>query len=74
MNKHIYKVIFSKVLAKFVVVSELAKSAGKAQSESVKTQLKPTALDMLNQRTQITHQSTLAENQASGILTFKFWN
>ena len=32
MNKRHYKVIFSRVLNQLVVVSELAKSQGKAQS------------------------------------------
>lgn len=35
MNKRHYKVIFSRVLNQLVVVSELAKSQGKAQSENV---------------------------------------
>ena len=37
MNKHHYKVIFSRVLNQLVVVSELAKSAGKAAVDSVET-------------------------------------
>lgn len=35
MNKRHYKVIFSRVLNQLVVVSELAKSQGKAQSENM---------------------------------------
>ena len=38
MNKHHYKVIFSRVLNQLVVVSELAKSQGKAQSENVSSE------------------------------------
>ena len=37
MNKHHYKVIFSRVLNQLVVVSELAKSAGKAAVDCVET-------------------------------------
>ena len=52
MNKKHYKVIFSQVLNQLVVVSELAKSKGKATSEDVesaeiKTTLKATALSTL---------------------------
>ena len=52
MNKKHYKVIFSQVLNQLVVVSELAKSKGKATSENVesaeiKTTLKATALSTL---------------------------
>ena len=52
MNKKHYKVIFSQVLNQLVVVSELAKSKGKASSENfesteIKTTLKPTALSTL---------------------------
>ena len=51
MNKRHYKVIFSRVLNQLVVVSELAKSQGKAQSENmsseqVKTGLFSTALSL----------------------------
>lgn len=35
MNKHHYKVIFSRVLNQLIVVSELAKTQGKASSENV---------------------------------------
>ena len=38
MNKRHYKVIFSRVLKQLVVVSELAKSQGKAQSENVSSE------------------------------------
>ena len=38
MNKRHYKVIFSRVLNQLVVVSELAKSQGKAQSENVSSE------------------------------------
>ena len=52
MNKKHYKVIFSQVLNQLVVVSELAKSKGKATGENVesaeiKTTLKATALSTL---------------------------
>ena len=52
MNKKHYKVIFSQVLNQLVVVSELAKSKGKATSENVesaeiKTTLKASALSTL---------------------------
>ena len=52
MNKKHYKVIFSQVLNQLVVVSELAKSKGKATSENIesaeiKTTLKATALSTL---------------------------
>ena len=52
MNKKHYKVIFSQVLNQLVVVSELAKSKGKATSENVesaeiKTTLKATAFSTL---------------------------
>ena len=52
MNKKHYKVIFSQVLNQLVVVSELAKSKGKATSENIesaeiKTTLKTTALSTL---------------------------
>ena len=52
MNKKHYKVIFSQVLNQLVVVSELAKSKGKATSENVesaeiKTTFKATALSTL---------------------------
>ena len=51
MNKRHYKVIFSRVLNQLVVVSELAKSKGKAQSENMslepaKTGLFSTALSL----------------------------
>ena len=51
MNKRHYKVIFSRVLNQLVVVSELAKSQGKAQSENMsleqeKTRLFSTALSL----------------------------
>ncbi len=51
MNKRHYKVIFSRVLNQLVVVSELAKSQGKAQSENMslepaKTGLFSTALSL----------------------------
>ena len=53
MNKKHYNVIFSQVLNQLVVVSELAKSKGKATSENfesteIKTTLKPTALSTLS--------------------------
>ncbi|HDL5699810.1 TPA: hemagglutinin repeat-containing protein [Mannheimia haemolytica] len=35
MNKHYFRTIFSKTLQRIVVVSELAKSAGKSESESM---------------------------------------
>ncbi|HGO5856895.1 TPA: filamentous hemagglutinin N-terminal domain-containing protein, partial [Mannheimia haemolytica] len=35
MNKHCFRTIFSKTLQRIVVVSELAKSAGKSESESM---------------------------------------
>lgn len=38
MNKRHYKVIFSRVLNQLVVVSELAKSQGKAQSENMSSE------------------------------------
>lgn len=44
MNKHHYKVIFSRVLNQLVVVSELAKSQGKAQSENVSSEQEKTGL------------------------------
>ncbi len=44
MNKRHYKVIFSRVLNQFVVVSELAKSQGKAQSENVSSEQEKTGL------------------------------
>jgi len=44
MNKHHYKVIFSRVLNQLVVVSELAKSQGKAQSENVSPEQEKTGL------------------------------
>ena len=44
MNKRHYKVIFSRVLNQFVVVSELAKSQGKAQSENVSAEQEKTGL------------------------------
>ena len=52
MNKKHYKVIFSQVLNQLVVVSELAKSKGKATSENIesaeiKTTFKATALSTL---------------------------
>ncbi|TGZ98959.1 filamentous hemagglutinin N-terminal domain-containing protein, partial [Rodentibacter pneumotropicus] len=52
MNKNHYKVIFSRVLCQLVVVSELAKSQGKAASENlaeaeIKTTSNPTVLSCL---------------------------
>ncbi|TPH03332.1 two-partner secretion domain-containing protein [Haemophilus haemolyticus] len=44
MNKHHYKVIFSRVLNQLVVVSELAKSQGKAQSENGSPEQEKTGL------------------------------
>ena len=44
MNKRHYKVIFSRVLNQLVVVSELAKSQGKAQSENVSAEQEKTGL------------------------------
>ena len=44
MNKRHYKVIFSRVLNQLVVVSELAKSQGKAQSENVSPEQEKTEL------------------------------
>ena len=44
MNKRHYKVIFSRVLNQLVVVSELAKSQGKAQSENVSSEQAKTGL------------------------------
>ena len=44
MNKRHYKVIFSRVLNQLVVVSELAKSQGKAQSENVSPEQAKTGL------------------------------
>ena len=44
MNKRHYKVIFSRVLNRLVVVSELAKSQGKAQSENVSSEQEKTGL------------------------------
>ena len=44
MNKRHYKVIFSSVLNQLVVVSELAKSQGKAQSENVSSEQEKTGL------------------------------
>ena len=44
MNKRHYKVIFSRVLNQLVVVSELAKSQGKAQSENVSPEQEKTRL------------------------------
>ena len=44
MNKRHYKVIFSRVLNQLVVVSELAKSQGKAQSENVSSEQEKTRL------------------------------
>lgn len=44
MNKRHYKVIFSRVLNQLVVVSELAKSQGKAQSENVSLEQEKTGL------------------------------
>ena len=44
MNKRHYKVIFSRVLNQLVVVSELAKSQGKAQSENVSSEQEKTGL------------------------------
>lgn len=35
MNKHCFRTIFSKTLQRIVVVSELAKLAGKSESESM---------------------------------------
>ena len=44
MNKRHYKVIFSRILNQLVVVSELAKSQGKAQSENVSSEQEKTGL------------------------------
>ena len=44
MNKRHYKVIFSRVLNQLVVVSELAKSQGKAQSENMSSEPAKTGL------------------------------
>ena len=44
MNKRHYKVIFSRVLNQLVVVSELAKSQGKAQSENMSLEQEKTGL------------------------------
>ena len=44
MNKRHYKVIFSRVSNQLVVVSELAKSQGKAQSENVSSEQEKTGL------------------------------
>ena len=44
MNKRHYKVIFSRVLNQLVVVSELAKSQGKAQSENVSPEQEKTGV------------------------------
>jgi len=44
MNKRHYKVIFSRVLNQLVVVSELAKSQGKVQSENVSSEQEKTGL------------------------------
>jgi hemagglutinin/hemolysin family protein len=44
MNKRHYKVIFSRVLNQLVVVSELAKSQGKAQSENMNLEQEKTGL------------------------------
>ena len=44
MNKRHYKVIFSRVLNQLVVVSELAKSQGKAQSENMNSEQAKTGL------------------------------
>ena len=44
MNKRHYKVIFSRVLNQLVVVSELAKSQGKAQSENLSPEQEKTGL------------------------------
>ena len=44
MNKRHYKVIFSRVLNQLVVVSELTKSQGKAQSENVSPEQEKTGL------------------------------
>ena len=44
MNKRHYKVIFSRVLNQLLVVSELAKSQGKAQSENVSPEQEKTGL------------------------------
>ena len=44
MNKRHYKVIFSRVLNQLVVVSELAKSQGKAQSENMSSEQAKTGL------------------------------
>ena len=44
MNKRHYKVIFSRILNQLVVVSELAKSQGKAQSENVSPEQEKTGL------------------------------
>ena len=64
MNKKHYKVIFSQVLNQLVVVSELAKSKGKASSENfesteIKTTLKPTALSTLSGTLTPIHFSTM---------------
>ena len=44
MNKRHYKVIFSRVLNQLIVVSELAKSQGKAQSENMSPEQEKTGL------------------------------
>ncbi|TCK01498.1 filamentous hemagglutinin [Volucribacter psittacicida] len=44
MNKYCYRVIFNKSLSRFVVVSELAKTGGKSNTESTKRIKKATAL------------------------------
>ena len=44
MNKKHYKIIFSRVLNQLMVVSELAKSQGKAQSENVSSEQEKTGL------------------------------
>ncbi|WP_118775263.1 hemagglutinin repeat-containing protein [Haemophilus haemolyticus] len=44
MNKKHYKIIFSRVLNQLMVVSELAKSQGKAQSENVSPEQEKTGL------------------------------
>ena len=44
MNKRHYKVIFSRVLNQLIVVSELAKSQGKAQSENMSLEQEKTGL------------------------------
>ena len=84
MNKRHYKVIFSRVLNQLVVVSELAKSQGKAQSENMssvqaKTGLFSTALSLnpihlsvrINQHQLINSRQYYKQVMAFHKLTFK---